>query len=230
MKKLLLGLGVLLMGTTAFAQNTNGSTARFGIKGGVNIATYSGKGFYDRDWKSNVGYTVTGYGEFGLGSNFLLQPGISLQNKGAKLEETSVIGNGSATAKYRQNVMALEIPINVAYNIPTGNAGAVQVSAGPYVGFNLSGKEKYSGNVQTPVFAGQTNSNRDTKFGSNNTDDLSSTDFGLNFGLAFRHTSGFTVGANYGLGLTNLVPKDLRDNDNNKLKNRVVGITVGYSF
>jgi hypothetical protein len=69
----------------------------------------------------------------------------------------------------------------------------------------------------------------DLKFGSTTDKNYSSTEFGANFGLAYRTNSGFLVGANYGLGLSNLVPKDSRSGDG-KLTNRVLGFSVGYSF
>ena len=52
MKKLLIGASVLLLSTGAFAQTTmSGSSARFGLKAGVNLSTYSGTGVADLDYK-----------------------------------------------------------------------------------------------------------------------------------------------------------------------------------
>lgn len=230
MKKLMIGAAALLFTTGAFAQNTmTGSSARFGLKAGVNLATYSGTGASDLNYKSNVGYSVTGYGDFAVGNNFFIQPGISLQNKGAKIESSGTVGGTTVTGTLKQNVMALEIPINVVLRIPTGDAGAVQINAGPYIGFNLSGKNKYTGTYTNSALAGTTYKDNDLKFGSTKTDDLSSIDFGANVGLAYRLNSGISIGANYGIGLSNLVPKDARSGDD-KLRNRVLGFTVGYSL
>ncbi|MDN3587158.1 porin family protein [Pedobacter aquatilis] len=230
MKKLLLSAGVLLLATGAFAQTTmSGNTARFGLKAGVNLSSYSGTGVLDRDYKSNVGYNVTAFGDFGVGNNFFIQPGVSLQNKGAKLESTSTVGGSTVTGTFKQDVMAIEVPVNAVVRIPTGDAGAFQISAGPYVGFNISGKNKYSGTYTNAAVAGSTFTDRDIEFGSTTSDDLSSIDFGANFGLAYRLNSGVSIGANYGLGISNLVPKDLRSNDD-KLRNRVIGFTIGYSL
>ncbi len=232
MKKLLLSGAVLLLATGAFAQtNTmSGETARFGLKAGVNLSSYSGKGsFSNIDYKNNVGYNITAFGDFGVGNNFFIQPGVSLQNKGAKIESSTTVAGATVTGTAKQNVMALEVPINAVFRIPTGDAGAVQISAGPYIGFNLSGKDKYSGTYKASSTDATTYSDRDLKFGSSTDKDLSSIDFGANFGLAYRLNSGFLVGANYGLGFSNLVPKDSRTGDD-KLSNRVWGFSVGYSF
>ncbi|WP_316734785.1 porin family protein [Pedobacter aquatilis] len=230
MKKLLLSAGVLLLATGAFAQTTmSGSTARFGLKAGVNLSSYSGTGALDRDYKSNVGYNVTAFGDFGVGNNFFIQPGVSLQNKGAKLESSATVGGSAVTGTFKQDVMAIEVPVNAVVRIPTGDAGAFQISAGPYVGFNISGKNKYTGSYTSGAAAGSTFTDRDIEFGSTTSDDLSSIDFGANFGLAYRLNNGVSIGANYGLGLSNLVPKDLRSNDD-KLRNRIIGFTIGYSL
>lgn len=230
MKKLLIGAAALLFTTGAFAQNTmTGSSARFGLKAGVNLSSYSGTGSYDLNYKNNVGYNITAYGDFAVGNNFFIQPGVSLQNKGAKVESSSTVAGTVLTGTFKQDVMALEIPINAVLRIPTGGAGAVQINAGPYLGFNISGKNKYTGSYTNNAFAGSTYTDNDVKFGSTKTDDLGSIDYGANFGLAYRTNSGISIGANYGLGLANLVPKDARNN-NDKLRNRVIGISVGYSL
>lgn len=230
MKKLLLSASIILLATGAFAQTKmTGETARFGIKAGVNLSSYSGTGAYDLDYKNNVGYNVTAFGDFGVGNNFFIQPGVSLQNKGTKVESVTTVGSTTSTGTFKQDVMAIEVPVNAVVRIPTGDAGAVQISAGPYIGFNISGKNKYTGTYSNPLVTGTTYNDRDLEFGKTNNDDLKSIDFGANFGLAYRTTSGFLVGANYGLGLSNLVPDDKRSSDD-KLKNRVIGFSVGYSF
>jgi len=236
MKKLFIAASALLLSSAAFAQTTtttntmSSSTSRFGLKAGVNLATYSGKGAYSNlDYKQNVGFNVTAFGDFGVGNNFFIQPGVSLQNKGAKLESTTTVGGSTVTGSVKQNVMALEVPVNAVVRIPTGDAGAVQISAGPYIGFNISGKNKYEGTYTVPGATGSSLTDRDLEFGSETNKDLSSLDFGANFGLAYRTNSGFLIGANYGLGLSNLVPKDSRSGDD-KLNNRVWAFSLGYSF
>jgi hypothetical protein len=229
MKKLLLSVSVILFATGAFAQTkTSGSEARFGLKAGVNLATfhYSGNdvAYLNDLTKSNVGFNLTAFADFGVSSNFFIQPAISLQNKGTKLQGYFPIGSTSISGTNKTNLMAIEIPINAVYSITAGN-GAIQISAGPYIGFNISGKAKTS----VTSGANQNDNEEDLKFGNEQSDNLTSTDFGANFGLAYKLSSGFQVGTNYGLGLTNIVPKANRGN-NNKATNRVISLTVGYSF
>lgn len=228
MKKILLfGTALALSSSALFAQNTmSGSDARIGIKAGVNLSRVHYSGFtgaseINDNAKDNVGFNVTAFGDFGVGNNFFIQPGVSLQNKGEKYS----VNSGSSSGTVSRNVMAIEVPINAVFRIPTGDAGAVQISAGPYVGFNIAGKQKVSGNIGSTAGFGE----RDLEFGDKSGDDYSGTDFGANFGLGYRLSSGFNVGANYGLGLTNILPKDSRSGDS-KATNRVLGFSVGYSF
>jgi len=243
MKKLLLSASVILLATGAFAQSTTSTTSRFGIKAGVNLAKIHSSGnndeVYNDNAKNNVGFNVTAFGDFGVANNLFIQPGISLQNKGVKFEGTTSATAGPITtttnSSVKTNVMAIEVPVNAVFNIPTGNSGAVQISAGPYIGFNISGKNKGTTTVttlnnNTNASTTATNSvDRDLSFGSATDKDQSSIDFGANFGLAYRASSGILVGANYGLGLSDLTPKDSRANAN-KFTNRIIGFSVGYSF
>ena len=228
MKKILLfGTALVLSSSALFAQNTmSGSDARIGIKAGVNLSTIRYSGFDGASEandaaKQNVGYNLTVFGDFGVANNFFIQPGVSLQNKGEKYS----VSSGSNSGSISRNIMAIEVPINAVFRIPTGDAGAVQLSAGPYVGFNVAGKQKVSGNVGSAAAFAE----RDLEFGNNSGDDYASTDFGANFGVGYRINNGITLGANYGMGLTNLIPKDNRVNDS-KGTNRVWGFSLGYSF
>lgn len=229
MKKILVAGTALLLSGSLFAQTSttmSGSDARIGIKAGVNLSTLRASGFSTADevndaTKQNVGYNFTIFGDFGVGNNFFIQPGLSLQNKGTKLQNTTA----GVTTDITANMMAIEVPVNAVFRIPTGDAGAVQLSAGPYVGFNVAGKTKTK--ISGGSAAGTTE--RDLEFGNRNDDDFASTDFGANFGLGYRMNNGFMLGANYGMGLTNLQPKDNRSGDS-KITNRVWGFSIGYSF
>lgn len=228
MKKIILLGGALLMSTTAlFAQSTmSGNDARIGIKAGVNLSTIRASGFTGSNelndaQKQNVGYNFTVFGDFGVGNNFFIQPGVSLQNKGTKFSTTTA----GVTRESTTNVMAVEVPINAVLRIPTGDSGAFQLSAGPYIGFNVDGKTKNK--ISSGTDAGTTET--DLKFGNSADDNFTSTDFGANFGVGYRMNNGFMLGANYGMGLTNIQPKAERSGDS-KFTNRVWGFSLGYSF
>lgn len=198
MKKLLLSAAILFGSLGAFAQGGLG----YGLRAGVNIPKYSTS---LGDTKSNTGFFVTGYLDAPVSPYFSIQPGLSLQSKGAKWLETS---NGDL----KENIMTLDIPVNAVAKFPTGGSGNFFIGAGPYVGFALSGKYKADGK------------DWDVKFGSGDDDNLKRTDFGVNFLAGYQLTNGFQINAGYGLGLTNLAP------NNGSIKNRVWSIGIGFGL
>ncbi|MCS4227560.1 porin family protein [Sphingobacterium sp. BIGb0165] len=205
MKKLLLSAAILFGSLGAFAQGGLG----YGLRAGVNIPKYS---IENGSSESNTGFFVTGYLDAPVSPYFSIQPGLSLQNKGAKWS----IGDGNNSAEVKQSVMSLDIPVNLVAKLPTGGSGNFFIGAGPYVGFGLSGKNKASGNggkVET-----------DVKFGSGDGDELKRTDFGVNFLAGYQLTNGFQINAGYGLGLTNLAP------NSGSIKNRVWSVGIGFGL
>ena len=207
MKKLILSAAILFGSLGAFAQSGLG----YGLRAGVNIPKYS---INNGSTKSNTGFFVTGYLDAPVSPNFSIQPGLSLQSKGAKWNETS-------NSSLKESVMSLDIPVNAVVKFPTGGASNFFVGAGPYVGFNLSGKLKGEGIVGGDAIASV---DRDLKFGSGSDKDLKSTDFGVNFLAGYQLGSGFQINAGYGLGLTNLAP------NGGDIKNRIWSVGIGFGL
>jgi len=204
MKKLLLSAAILFGSLGAFAQGGLG----YGLRAGVNIPKYS---LDNESTESNTGFFVTGYLDAPVSPNFSIQPGLSLQNKGGKWTPGS-------SSEIKESVMSLDIPVNAVAKFPTGS-GNFFIGAGPYVGFALSGKRKGE------IGEGDVKIERDLNFGSDDTDDLKRTDFGVNFLAGYQLTNGFQINAGYGLGLTNLAPAP-----GDKAKNRVWSIGIGFGL
>ncbi|GHE23087.1 porin family protein [Sphingobacterium griseoflavum] len=212
MKKILLSFGAaLLLAAGAQAQSGLG----YGLKAGVNFPSYSFGNSNDlSDTKSTTNFHVTGYLDAPVTQNFYIQPGVSLQGKGAKLVESSALGGSEVT----QNTMWLEVPVNFVGKFQAGN-GNFFVGAGPYIGFGLSGKNKYSTGSGSNVVE------REFKFGKENT--LKGTDFGVNFLAGYKLAGGFLINAGYGLGLTNIAGDNNWTND---IKNRVWTVGIGFEM
>ncbi len=211
MKKIVLTLSAaFLLAVGAQAQ------VGFGLKAGANFPSYSyGDSDELSDTKSTVNFHVTGYLDAKVASGFYIQPGISLQGKGAKLVESSILGGSEIT----QNTMWLDVPVNFVGKFPLV-VGNLFVGAGPYVGFGLSGKNKYS------VNEGSTTSESEFEFGKDNT--LKGTDFGVNFLAGFKLGNGLLLNANYGLGLTNIAGSNNIWSDD--IKNRGFSVGIGVEF
>lgn len=207
MKKLFILLVGLFVGAAAFAQSSN---LGFGLKAGVNFPKYNVSGSNNTyETSASTNFHVTGYLDAPLGSAFAIQPGISLQGKGAKIE----VGN---LGSFTQSTMWIEVPVNLVAKVPLGGSNFF-LGAGPYIGFGLSGKNKYEsswGSVED-----------DFEFGKNGS--LKSTDFGLNFTTGFQLNSGLLLHAGYGLGLTDLATNN---NSDNKLTNRVFSVGLGFAL
>ncbi len=214
MKKLLLSFGaVVLLAAGAQAQTS------YGLKAGVNLGKYSNPSDLQKDYqKNNVSFYVTGFADIPVAPQFSIQPGVSLQGKGAKYEYNGNNLDGSTT----RNTMSVEIPVNAVYYIPAGT-GNVFLGAGPYVGFNISGKDKVKGNVGEWA-SGE--GDYDLSF-SGDDKDMNLIDAGVNFLGGYKFGNGLLINAGYGLGLSNLNPSD---NSDNKFSNRVLSFGLGFQF
>jgi opacity protein-like surface antigen len=95
----------------------------------------------------------------------------------------------------------LNIPVMAKYYV----AKSFSLEAGPQIGFLLSAKDD----------------------GDDIKDDLSSTDFGFNFGAGYDFTENLSAGLRYNLGLTNLI--DIEGFDSTA-KNGVFSVSLGYKF
>lgn len=211
MKKVLLSLGAaLLMAAGAQAQ------VSYGLKAGVNLGKVSNVSDAAKDYQTNnTSFYVTGFADLPVASQFSIQPGVSLQGKGEKFKYDGNNYDGSSSS----NVMSIEIPVNAVYYIPTGASGSVFLGAGPYVGFNVSGKSKWDGT--TPI--GSASGESDIEFGSAD-NEMKVVEAGANFMAGYKLSNGFLINAGYGLGLTNLY------NTGDTRSNRVLSFGVGFQF
>jgi len=190
----------------------------WGLKGGVNLAKYSKL----ENVKNNTSFYVTGFADLPVAPQFSIQPGVSLQGKGAKSDFKEAGENFKNTV----NVMSIEVPVNAVYYIPAGT-GNVFIGAGPYIGFNVSGKVKTKGQEGGISIDEKHN----LKF-SGDEKDMNLIDAGANFLLGYKLENGFLINAGYNLGLTNLAPKssDFAGESSAKFSNRVLSFGIGFQF
>ena len=211
MKKIMITALAIVVSFGAFAQR---QPMGYGIKAGVAFPNYNFSGSnnsYSTDAATN--FNVTAFLDAPIVSNYLyVQPGVSLQGKGAKLS--------SGSTSFTQNTMWLEVPVNFVFKAPTGNVGSFFVGAGPYVGFGLSGKNKFDSTI--------VNVSSDVSFGKDK--DLKSTDFGVNFIGGYQLNNGLMLHAGYGLGLTDIRGSNNSYFNDNNLTNRVWTVGLGFAL
>lgn len=218
MKKIILVAVALVIGGATFAQTTTPSTSnsRFGLKGGLSLPKYkyvNDNNNTSNETETSTNFHLTGYADAPIGGVFSIQPGISLQGKGAKYFD-----NG--TNQVEDNVLAVEIPVNILANLSAG-PGKFFIGGGPYAGFNVSGERKFISNNST--------ADRKLNIGDESGDDLKAIDFGLNLLAGYQLSTGLNFSAGYGVGLTNLYPTST-STTNVEQNNRVLSFSVGFAF
>src|SRR5690606_10304231 len=149
------------------------------------------------DSEMKTGFHVGAVVEIKFNEKFSVQPEVLYSAQGASFNALGV--DGEIKNDY------INVPIMAKYYIVEG----FSVELGPQIGF-LMKSETEVGNI--------TNDSKDF---------YKSTDFGLNFGLAYDLPMGLFVGARYNLGLS-----DIRENTNvgDTTKNGVIQVSVGYKF
>ncbi|MEH6307579.1 porin family protein [Olivibacter sp. CPCC 100613] len=216
MKKVLMFVFTVFVAQVVFAQQEMG----FGIKAGVNFPKYNFSGDDGPNFEtgSATNFHVTAFLDAPIAEDwFYVQPGISLQGKGAKITD-----NGDY--KYKQSTMWIEIPVNFVAKFPTATAGSFFIGAGPYVAFGISGKNKWEDGGRTVE-----QDIDDFEFGSDGA--LKSTDFGLNFIGGFEFSNGLMIHGGYGMGLTNLstnLADQAQQGRDYKQTNRVWTVGLGF--
>jgi hypothetical protein len=207
MKTLLKSVLVLVI---MFAFSGAQAQVMFGPKAGMNLSTMTLKSSgISLDPKMVVGFHVGVISEIGLAENLKLQPGVLFTTKGSKYELTFL----DQTYEFSIVPGSIEVPVNVLYSFGTGTV-KLNLFAGPYFALGITGKSKSAGTTE------------DISFGSSADDDMKPFDFGLNIGAGVN-INNILISAQYGIGLANLAPDTSNDTE---MKNKVIGISVGYLF
>ncbi len=225
MKKLLL-CSVLLAGL-GLAANAQKSPVKIGVKAGVSFpkVTFSGDEGQESA-KTNTSFYVGGLVDISVSKTFSVQPGLTLTGKGYKYESSGAFGNISYADAGKTSLMYLEVPVNLVANFEIG-PGKIFVGAGPYYGFAISGKSKYSTSTTANGVTSTDTEDVDVKFGSSDESNYKRGDFGLNLLGGYQLKNGFNIHAGYGLGLSNI---SSTDEDGYKEKNRVFSVGLGFNF
>jgi hypothetical protein len=207
MKTFLKSLMLLL---TMFAFTRVQAQIKFGPKAGVNLSTMTLKSSgLSLDPKILPGFHAGIISDIGLMENLTLQPGILFSSKGSKYELSFL----EETIEFSMGPGFIEVPVNVLYSFGTGTT-KLNLFAGPYFAFGITGKSKSEGDSQ------------DISFGSSTDDDMKPFDMGLNFGAGVN-INGLLISAQYGLGLLNIAPDTSGDTE---MKIKVISISLAYLF
>jgi hypothetical protein len=170
-----------------------------------------------------IGLKFGGVVDVPLVGGLHFQPGLFLLPKGSETN-TDILDLGTAVITNKRSSIklhTLEVPLNLVYNFNFKNGGALFGFAGPYLGYNLSGKEKYTFKVADKITAEGTN----TKLIGNDANQLKAFDYGINVGLGYKLPMGLYFRAQYSYGLANL--SNVKNTD---VRSLYLGVSVGYFF
>jgi hypothetical protein len=207
MKKVTKSLAIVLL--LAIVSISAQAQVKFGPRVGLNLSSMTLKSSgISIDPTSIAGINAGVQAEIALGS-FAIQPAFLMSMKGSKY--------GISTVDASIKPIYVEIPVNIVYKIGAGPLN-VLLLAGPYVGYGIGGKAKYSD--------GTDSYNEAINFGSGDGDDMKPLDGGINLGGGVE-ISHFQVQAQYSIGLANLSPSTEGDAE---LKNRVFSVSLIYLF
>jgi hypothetical protein len=196
MKKLLLSIALVAASIGVFAQS-----AKLGLKGGLNFAKLNASyGGISGSTQSLTSFSAGAFIDLKLGA-LSVQPALLYTGKGG------TDGDGN-----KINLYYVQVPVNLVYHVPVV-VGNIYFGGGPYVAYGISGTGKDASGTST-----------DVTFGDGE-DNIKRNDFGLNGIAGFQFTSGFLVGINYDLGLSNIL-----NTNEVSTRNRVFGVSVGFTF
>jgi hypothetical protein len=208
MKKLLLSALAVCAFSFSNAQeekSSNGLDVTFGAKAGLNLATFTGD---TEGLDMKVGFHVGGLAEIALNDKFSIQPELLYSTQGAETEITFFNGAIDQTETLEYNFSYINMPIMAKYYVTEG----LSLEAGPQIGFLVNAEAEIDGETE----------DADQLLG-----DLSTVDFGLNFGLGYKLNSGLNFAARYNLGLSNISDDSNFDAEFN---NSVFQFSIGYFF
>lgn len=219
MKKKIVTVALAAFCSTAlFAQKMTYDAGRttFGVRGGVNFQTLTGKDAAGTRLDNNVltGFNAGVNAEIPIGTGFYVQPGVLYSMKGAELNNDD-----------RVKLSYVEVPVNLVYK-PVLGTGRLLLGFGPYAAFGISGKvEGANGNDTKIEFANKVNTQVP------GTTYLKNLDAGANFLAGYEFANNFSFQLNAQLGLVDIRPEfQTATNNNGRLNNTGFGVSVGYRF
>lgn len=232
---------ILLLTTAAvFVASAVNAQLTFGLKAGMNM---SGMTEYENS-KIKLGYKIGPTMEYLLNDNIAIQTGLFLSSKGAKSEEIEYedeLTGLKIKAEETTDANYLELPISLAYIYPVSQKINIYAHAGPYFAYGIFGKTKIkaSASILSTTIEMNTFSESNVEIADQKIEVdalLKRFDAGLVFGVGVE-INRFTIGANYDLGLTNVINKNANIFNQSEInmevpesKNRNFWISVGYLF
>jgi len=191
------------------------------VKAGLNLATMRERddnSTYSNNFTLNPGFHVGANVEFTIYKILSLETGLFFLTKGYKSDYSLEILDNTYHFKHKTNLYYIDLPITLKLTFVIGKV-KIFGSFGEYLGLGLFGNNK----TDSPVLD---DTNTDISWGSGDKDDLRRFDFGMTFNAGVEFYS-IIIGACYDHGFANISAHSVSGYN---IKNRVLGISVGYRF
>ncbi len=192
MKRLLQFLALSLI-TVVTAEAQEQQNLEFGLKGGLNYASYRAPNAFVDVYKGKFGFYVGGFATFAITEKFKVQPELLFALQGARFVIKDIEIRESAEGmprigdlKKNMNETTILLPIMGQYHINE----TVYLEAGPQFGFILSTKEKL---ITSPT--------DDPNFNAPSTANPDTFDAGLAFGAGYRFNPNIGLNLRYYYGV-----------------------------
>ena len=214
---------VCAVSVSSYAQNEPQLTTpmevkpRFGIKGGVNLASLE----IDDDTpatnfntNSKTSFHVGVYGNIPLSDMFRFQPELLYVGGGSKVSGTPLSGNQGSTENYEADFDYLALPLKIQLATKSG----FFVEAGPQIAFLTTARQ-------------DNNSGEDPDIKDEGI--IKKTDFSGVAGIGYLSRIGLGIHATYMHGFSNVFDTDNAENTNpigGEVSNRGILIGLHYSF
>ena len=214
MKKISFLTLAALTSLTVLAQNTDdkahkpirtemSTETRFGIKGGVNLATLEVDddfaGLEDFETNNKTSFHGGIFVNIPLGDVLRFQPELVYSGQGSKVAGT-VLGT-----EYRDEWDMHYLSIPLMFQVQS--SGGFFAEAGPHVNFLLSAKDEEENDLKDEL-------------------DLKTLDYGVGVGIGYLSRIGLGINGRYNFGFANIYDQD----DNFKVKNRTINLGLVYHF
>ena len=223
MKKVILPLA-LLAGIVGTAHAQTG--IKYGVKGGYNLATFSGTDSHGIEYKS--GFTAGLYANLGVANNFSVQPEVLFSQKGASIDNFE----GLSDTRFKTTLSYIDVPVLLRYNTGKTEGKGFFLELGPQASFLVRNRDfTQTGNTST-----QQNDNT-------NSADMNKTVLAYVGGIGYQITSGLSLGFRYTGDFTQVYKQGASANypgqayagnnqfgQNPSVHNSVFQFQAGYAF
>lgn len=193
---------LVVIGISIISISVTAQNLSYGVQAGANFAVQSPIGdIYDND-DVRTGFNIGVFSNYKLTNNLSLQAELNYDEKGSKYDE----------AAYAYNYLTLPVMCKYKlYNEPNSKA-MFDFYAGAYMSFLLSAEKDFDSSEMKNVDL---------------TDDTNNVALGILYGFTFKYPvfdNYVLMNLRFGLDVS---PYDKHDSD---LKNKYMGLSVGYEF